>query len=715
MRKRCVLPMALSLLMLSVAASGAETNAPRAGHVRPPLVVESGTPGADVHLNTEALPITELARTMRTHYIEVVVQGDLAFAAVAEAMEMFDIEDPLSPVSLAVVPIPGDWTRGVAVFGNYAYCVSGPSGAASLYALDVSDPSNPSVVWSELCGVWPVAADIEGDHLYIADRGFGLRVYNLSMPAAPVLVGELAVATAPLDLDVRGDLSYIAVAPGGLQIVSVADPQSPVAVGSFSPSGSGYGIMVADSVAYLASDNFGVYIVGIADPSNPYQLSQYQTPGYARQTVLRDSLLYVADAGRGVRIVNVKNPASPVELGQVDTPGETFDLTLVGQTLYAADREGGIAVADVTDPSSPALRKVVGEAGAPGKAVFDGRYAFVACGIGGLKIVDLQDRLAPVVVARVPLGCETAASVLLQDTLLFAGSYTGGISEGCLDIINVKSPQNPLVVGSAPAGVYIGDMSRREQYLLVADGNLSVYDVSDPAVPVRVGGYDLWYSSVLLLHGDYAYTDEGVFDISDPTAPVYLMPGSWGLTTTGFAVVGNFLYRTAYFSEGFDGYIYVYDIANPASPVTVASLYVPQEAHWISILGNSALVGLSNRVMELDITTPEAPDTVGTCWPYPLARPGSDGGLLVGGSGLYGGGYLAVLRMGDVACGDVNGDGYAGNVADLTSLVSFLFRGGSEPPSLWAADVTGDSRVNVADITFLVGYLFKGGPVSACS
>ncbi len=49
------------------------------------------------------------------------------------------------------------------------------------------------------------------------------------------------------------------------------------------------------------------------------------------------------------------------------------------------------------------------------------------------------------------------------------------------------------------------------------------------------------------------------------------------------------------------------------------------------------------------------------------------------------------------------------NVADLTFLVDYLFKGGAAPYCEAEADVDGSGGINVADLTYLVNYLFKGG------
>ena len=50
------------------------------------------------------------------------------------------------------------------------------------------------------------------------------------------------------------------------------------------------------------------------------------------------------------------------------------------------------------------------------------------------------------------------------------------------------------------------------------------------------------------------------------------------------------------------------------------------------------------------------------------------------------------------------------NVADLTYLVDYLFKGGDPPPCDIEGDVDASGGINVADLTYMVDYLFKGGP-----
>ena len=60
--------------------------------------------------------------------------------------------------------------------------------------------------------------------------------------------------------------------------------------------------------------------------------------------------------------------------------------------------------------------------------------------------------------------------------------------------------------------------------------------------------------------------------------------------------------------------------------------------------------------------------------------------------------------------GDINNDGSSATILDLTFLVDYMFRGGTEPICTEHADLNRDgSPANILDLTFLVDYIFRGG------
>ncbi len=64
-------------------------------------------------------------------------------------------------------------------------------------------------------------------------------------------------------------------------------------------------------------------------------------------------------------------------------------------------------------------------------------------------------------------------------------------------------------------------------------------------------------------------------------------------------------------------------------------------------------------------------------------------------------------------CGDVDNN-EAVNLLDITFLISFLYKEGPDPESMWAADADGNGTVNILDITYLISFLYKYGPGPVC-
>lgn len=74
-------------------------------------------------------------------------------------------------------------------------------------------------------------------------------------------------------------------------------------------------------------------------------------------------------------------------------------------------------------------------------------------------------------------------------------------------------------------------------------------------------------------------------------------------------------------------------------------------------------------------------------------------------------GNLTVLNF---LCGDANGDGST-NILDITGLISYLYREGSEPEPMQAGDADGSGNINILDISCLINYIYREGPEPVCS
>jgi uncharacterized secreted protein with C-terminal beta-propeller domain len=96
-----------------------------------------------------------------------------------------------------------------------------------------------------------------------------------------------------------------------------------------------------------------------------------------------------------------------------------------------------------------------------------------------------------------------------------------------LQVINVSNPANPQRVGGYDTSGLAQGVAMSGNFAYVADGDagLQIIDVNDPANPQRVGGYDTSGSAYgVAVSGNYAYVADGasglqVIDVSNPASP----------------------------------------------------------------------------------------------------------------------------------------------------------------------------------------------------
>ncbi|MFH2035832.1 MAG: dockerin type I domain-containing protein, partial [Candidatus Zixiibacteriota bacterium] len=65
--------------------------------------------------------------------------------------------------------------------------------------------------------------------------------------------------------------------------------------------------------------------------------------------------------------------------------------------------------------------------------------------------------------------------------------------------------------------------------------------------------------------------------------------------------------------------------------------------------------------------------------------------------------------------GDANDNNFI-NILDVTFLISYLYKGGPEPPHRSSADVNASCSIDLIDITYLIEYFYDSGsePLSGC-
>ena len=200
-----------------------------------------------------------------------------------------------------------------------------------------------------------------------------------------------------------------------------------------------------------------------------------------------------------------------------------------------------------------------------------------------------------------------AQAVAVSGSFAYVAAGVGG-----LIIFDITNPANPIRVGSYDRS-FAGAVSVQVvgSLIYVANGTgLQVIDVSHPAIPVRLGGYDTGGDAQAVhVVGSLAYVaDYGaglqVIDVSDPANPVRV-----GGYRTRWAKDVQVVGTLAYVVDAADGLV-VIDVSHPANPVRLGG-YESGGAVDVQVVGSLAYVVGSAGVQVVDVSHPANPVRLG--------------------------------------------------------------------------------------------------------
>ena len=242
--------------------------------------------------------------------------------------------------------------------------------------LDLSDPSNIGVLAEmELPGV---VSDMAAEGTLVAvmtthfqEEDTGLFVVDVSDPLAPRLRGRLTGLNATSVL-LRDGIAYVGTyetSVGGpdlsLRLVSLADPDAPVQVGVVETPSFVDHIAIDGERAYLAMNVAGLGVVDISTPTAPV-LTGTPEAAYTGAVAVSETGTLVAGSrdasGDGIlRFYDLTNPDVPAEVGSValerenNNAADPLDATWVGSDVIVAGLFGGLQFVDAAVPSAPSF------------------------------------------------------------------------------------------------------------------------------------------------------------------------------------------------------------------------------------------------------------------------------------------------------------------------------------------------------------------------
>ncbi len=271
----------------------------------------------------------------------------------------------------------------------------------------------------------------------------------------------------------------------------------------------------------------------------------------------------------------------------------------------------GVFIYDISDPDNPTVASRYN----PGnniqflEAIVVGNRGYFGSGNGGgVHIVDLTDPASPQLLGTVNPsngnGFSSIHEMVIDGNLLYENF--NGFSNKLIKVINIADPANPVFVRDInPTEVqWVHAMHIRGNRMFTSGwgnssnrGRTEIYDISNIATQAP---------SLLGFVEDQTGVTAG-----------NRMHSSWSSED------GNFLYSCRETNNG-DGDVRVYDITNPAVPLLVNSLTMPDLSlnavtpHNPVVMGNYLYVAWYQAGIQVfDITTPGEPKRVGQFDTYP--------------------------------------------------------------------------------------------------
>jgi hypothetical protein len=494
------------------------------------------------------------------------VEGDYVYVTSFEVtgvsdVRIIDVSDPAQPVVAGYFGTTG-MPQEVVVNDGTAYIADNDS----LVVFDVSDPGSPRKLGSYapqggtslICNV-----AVQGDHIYITDIFFGIRILDVSDPAMieergsfphsqnDAVYSRMKISDDRLCFVQDGDVSG-----KELIVLDLSDPGAPVEADSHELPGFWwcYGFDYCDGCVCVAGGRGGLRFLEISPAGEITDLAVYDPYELTTGLAVSDDHAFVGTYMNDLVIYDVSNPSIPKEVTCLKFPDSPIkQISVWNDYLYVPGvKQGsdiGVGLLDITDPSDP--REIAFWAPPPecsGLAFSVERhenYAVLSCALGGVEIYDVSKIDQPVFLDNWTLWDPAinpdfgVTNVRIAWPYLFAPDRAFG-----LYVLDISDPADIRQAASCatPGEAMWADLSadHRHVYVANAHGGLRIIDVSNPEAPAEVGFNEenLEMAVHVAVCGDSVYVADGgqtglhVFDVSDPADPVevawHKTPGAYG-------------------------------------------------------------------------------------------------------------------------------------------------------------------------------------------
>jgi hypothetical protein len=145
----------------------------------------------------------------------------------------------------------------------------------------------------------------------VADYDSGLQVIDISDPTNPSIVGSCDTPDSAWGIFVSGTCAYVTGGVSGLQVIDISSPTNPSIMGSYDTPGFAGGIFVSGTYAYVAGGVSGLQVIDISSPTNPSIMGSFYR-GSAKDVYIQGTYAYVAGGVSGLQVIDKFKPLADI-------------------------------------------------------------------------------------------------------------------------------------------------------------------------------------------------------------------------------------------------------------------------------------------------------------------------------------------------------------------------------------------------------------------
>ncbi len=455
--------------------------------------------------------------------------------------------------------------------------------------------------------------------LWMIAHGGGLEIMGIDSLDVTWIGGMAVGEHYAVALDTLRNLAFLG-SGGNVIVLDISNPAAVQYVSGLPGTNHAMtrGIFYQETTQRLFIAQGSLLIVDVSQPSNPILLAEVHLSGVARDVFVRDTVAFIAN-GTGLASISVANPYNPVVLDEILWGAEVQAVDGYGTKVYpvyVASTGARILKIDAQDPSN--LIQEGGHFvidGDAGDVVVKNGYVYAAVGSKGLVILDTTSSLNL-------LGSYNmyAEGVEVHGTLAYVASplYFGTPE---LVVIDVSNPASPQRVGGYNTANLAYDVVAWNNKVFLAERmrGLTILDVTSPANIFEIGWFDapLRVGWGIIIQNQLAYLLDNrrgvwIMDLDRQTFP-YI--SSAPLSVIEFPVrAENFHLDQGYlYVATRNGGVRIVDVTDSTAPVEIGSAGGSDQYYAVFARGSTLYAGNGSlfRLEIWDVTTPSTPALLG--------------------------------------------------------------------------------------------------------